>query len=332
MMKKFFYSSFVLVCSLLALSCNKNSKKDDKPLVLIMDEVNPPDTIVGRMDYAFKEKVEELSEGKIIIDLHTNGELGNNEQTMAMLLCNSEVLHISRISVSYLASIGGKKSTLLVLPYTFTDKEDFWKFVSSPLANEFLDELYHDGNGLKGLFYGEEGFRNFFSVKPIDNPSDFIGKTVRLPEDRIQHALVNQWGGTPILIGFDALPRAMETGFADIADQPTVNYLANSFYTFAPNLTLSGHVLGVTEAVISSKKWDSLTPWQQNILLEAGKYASECCHKISNETEAAALQKLEELGVNIIKPNKSVWVTAALPVQKKYTRDYQDLYDQIKNQ
>ena len=83
-MKKFFYSSFVLVCSLLALSCNKNSKKDDKPLVLIMDEVNPPDTIVGRMDYAFKEKVEELSEGKIIIDLHTNGELGNNEQTMAI--------------------------------------------------------------------------------------------------------------------------------------------------------------------------------------------------------------------------------------------------------
>ncbi len=45
-------------------------------VVLTFAEVNPLDTIVGQMDTAFKDKVEELSGGQIQIDLQASGVLG----------------------------------------------------------------------------------------------------------------------------------------------------------------------------------------------------------------------------------------------------------------
>ena len=46
-----------------------DSKSDGAEVTLVYAEVNPLDTIVGQSGTAFKEKVEELSGGKIHIDI-----------------------------------------------------------------------------------------------------------------------------------------------------------------------------------------------------------------------------------------------------------------------
>ena len=38
----------------------------------------------------------------------------------------------------------------------------FWNFANSDLAPEFLNEPQELGLPVRGLFYGEEGFRHFF--------------------------------------------------------------------------------------------------------------------------------------------------------------------------
>ena len=297
-----------------------------------MSELNPADTIVGRMDNAFKDKVEELSEGKIKIDLKLGGELGNDEELLQAFLRGTDSLHIIRISVGYLESLGASKSVILTLPYVFSSRHQFWEFTKSPLAQEFLDELYVDGHGIKGLFYGEEGFRNFFSVEPVYTPKDFYSKTVRLPEDPVLKKFAQSMGSTPLQIGFNAVHSSIKSGLIDIADQPTVNYLANSFYIEAPNLTLDEHSLGIAEAIISAKIWDSLTEKQQNILIEAGQFASEFCFRISEEKENHAIAALKTLGVNIIEvSDKTEWKKAAESVNKEYAAKHLDLYNKIQN-
>ena len=67
-MKKRFVA--IVLVAVLALSCLAAcSKKDEGPLTLVYAEVNPQDTIVGQVTADFKAKVEELSKGKIIIDV-----------------------------------------------------------------------------------------------------------------------------------------------------------------------------------------------------------------------------------------------------------------------
>ena len=72
---------------------------------------------------------------------------------------------MARISAFALTSYGGEKSSLLSVPFTFVNRDHFWNFATSDLAQEFLLEPHENGSGIRGLFYGEEGFRHFLYRK-----------------------------------------------------------------------------------------------------------------------------------------------------------------------
>ncbi|MDE7391374.1 MAG: C4-dicarboxylate ABC transporter substrate-binding protein, partial [Treponemataceae bacterium] len=108
-------------------ACKKDGQKKDKPVTLLMAEVNPEDSICGQMDLAFKQKVEELSGGSITIDLQCSGILGDESQVMKVFMSENPTIQLVRISAS-LAKYGGKKSKLISIPFTFSNAEHFWKF------------------------------------------------------------------------------------------------------------------------------------------------------------------------------------------------------------
>ncbi|MBO5622947.1 MAG: TRAP transporter substrate-binding protein DctP, partial [Butyrivibrio sp.] len=147
-------------------------------ITLVMAEVNPLDTIVGMTDQKFKEEVESRSNGSIIIDLQASGVLGSENDVLDSMLGGGGTIDMSRISAFALTSYGGQKSMLLSLPYIFTSREHFWKFATSDLAQEFLQEPSENGSGVRGLFYGEEGFRHFFTSYEISDINSFKGKKI----------------------------------------------------------------------------------------------------------------------------------------------------------
>ena len=77
-------------------------------VVLTFAEVNPLDTIVGQMDTAFKDKVEELSGGQIQIDLQASGVLGAEQDVLDSMLGGGGTIQMSRICAFALTTFGGK--------------------------------------------------------------------------------------------------------------------------------------------------------------------------------------------------------------------------------
>lgn len=333
-MKKQFFSVLLLSSFLLILnSCNKKETEKyttENPLILVMAEVNPADTIVGQSDIAFQQKVAELSGGKMIIDLKLNGILGNVEETLKLMLIEKSPVQIVRITPSTLVMYDCDKNGLLSIPYTFSSREHFWKFIESDLSKEFLDEPYERKTNIKGLYYGEEGFRNFFSISPLTSTADFSGKKIRIPEDSILDDMVISLEATPIRTGFGEMFVAMQTGSFQIAEQPVNNYLANSFYIPAPYLILDYHTLGITETVINAGIWDSLTKEQQDILIEAGTYASKVCKEISEEVEERSFEKLKAEGVTITEVKDiTPWKGACKRIINEYSSKNAYLYKQL---
>ena len=121
-------------------------------VTLVYAEVNPLDTIVGQMATDFKTKVEELSDGKITIDVQASGVLGSENDVLDTMLGGGGTIDMSRISAFALNSYGAKKSMLLSIPYTFQDRAHFWNFATSDLAQEFLTEPVDLGLGVRGLY------------------------------------------------------------------------------------------------------------------------------------------------------------------------------------
>ncbi len=307
-----------------------NSAANETVIRLVMAEVNGPDSIAGMTDQKFVDEVDERSNGSIDIDLMSSGVMGSENDVLDTMFGGAETVDISRISAFGLANYGGEKSKIFSLPYLFTSHEHFWNFADSDLAQEFLGELSNNKDGVKGLFYGEEGFRHFFTTKEISDISSLKGKKLRVSNDPIMTGLVECLGAAPTIISFGELYSALQTGAVDGAEQPISNYKTNAFDEVAKNVILDGHTLGIMEIVITDAAWNKLSPEQQTILIEAGKAASEYNRSISEGKEQEVLSKLKEEGINIIEIDDiTPWQEAAKPVIDKNINGLEDYYEMI---
>lgn len=328
-MKKRLLSVILAAAMALSLTACGGTKASDK-ITLVYAEVNPADTIVGQIATDFKSKVEELSGGNITIDLQLSGVLGSENDVLDGMLSKTGAADISRISAFALNSYGAEKSVLLSLPYTFENRDHFWNFASSELAQEILNESSEKNIGVKGLFYGEEGFRHFFTKEPVNSIEDLAGMKLRVSNDPVMNGLVEGLGASPTVVAFGELYSALSSGVVDGAEQPIANYKSNSFPEVANNMILDGHTLGAVEIVVRQDKWDGLTKEQQDILMEAAKYAQANNKANSQAKEDEVLAELRAAGCNIVEVTDAApWQEAVKDVIAANSVGREDLYQQI---
>lgn len=299
-------------------------------VTLVYAEVNPLDTIVGKTASEFKRLVEEKSGGSITIDVRDSGVLGSENDVLDAIVGGDDSIDMSRISAFALTSYGAKKSMLLSIPYTFENRDHWWAFANSDLAQEFLNEPQEIGLPLRGIFYGEEGFRHFFANKPINGIEDLDGLKIRVSNDPIMNGMVEGLGGSPTVVSFGELYSALNTGVCDAAEQPIANYKSNAFPEVANNLILDGHTLGAIQCVITDTAWAKLTPAQQAVILEAGKEVQAFNQQLSQSAEDEVLQQLKDEGCNVVDvPDKKPWQDACAKVISDNTSDQAELYQQL---
>ena len=301
-------------------------------ITLVYAEVNPLNTIAGQMAKAFKEKVEELSDGTIIINVQHSAVLGAENEVLKSMLEDDGIIDLARISAFALTNYGGEKSKLLSLPYTFVSREHFWNFATSDLAAEFLLEPYESGSNVRGLFYGEEGFRHFFSTEPLEGIEDLEGLNIRVSEDPVMMSLVESLGANPKEVPFGDLYTALSRAEVNAAEQPLSNYQSNAFDEVASHMILDGHTLGAIQVIITDSAWQKLSAEQQEILMKAGAYASEMNHTISAQMEADVMTGLQKDGCTIVEVfDNEPWKQAVAPLIAEQITGMEDLYQQIQN-
>lgn len=299
-------------------------------VTLTYAEVNPLDSIVGQTATAFKQKVEELSGGDVIIDIQAGGVLGSEAQVLDGILGGGDTIDMSRISAFALTSYGCQKAMLLSLPYTFVSREHFWKFANSDMAAEFLAEPHEMGLPLRGICYGEEGFRHFFFKEKVASLSDLKGKKIRVSDDPVMTGMVSNLGANPTVVTYTELYSALQTGVTDGAEQPIANYRSNAFSEVAPNLILDGHTLGAIQIIIADSGWAKLNDQQRAWIMEAGKYVQDFNAKLSAGEEAKVLELLKKDGVTVVDvPDKTEWVKACQPTIQANTKSQAELYKKI---
>lgn len=324
-MKKTLYILLVL-----AMVLGSTAALAEQPVTLVYAEVNPLDTIVGQTGMAFKEKLEELSGGSVLVDIQASGVLGAEAQILDGMLGGGDTVDISRISAFALTSYGCNKAKLLSIPYTFVSRDHFWNFVNSDMAEEFLAEPKDIGLPLRGFAYGEEGFRHFFLKNEVKTIEDFKGLKLRVSDDPVMTGMVRDLGASPTVVSFTELYSALQTGVVDGAEQPIANYRSNAFPEVAPYLILDGHTMGAIQLIITDNGWNKLSEQQQQWVLEAGKHAQDFNAELSAGAEAEVLEKLKAEGVTVIEvDDKTPWIEACQNTIQANTQDQAELYQQL---
>ncbi|MFI3168856.1 MAG: TRAP transporter substrate-binding protein [Faecalibacterium sp.] len=305
----------------------------DEVITLTYSEVNPETTIVGKIGAAFKEKLEELSEGAVMVDAQFSGVLGSETDVLDLMLGGDTSIDVARISAFALTSYGVTKVNVLALPFVFESREHFWNFAASDVAADVKEETAEIGLGVSTLMFGEEGFRHFFSSWELNSMDDLVGQKIRVSNDTIMNGLVEAIGATPCVVDWSELYSGLDTGVCDGAEQPIVNYEANSFQEVAPYLILDGHTLGAVQIIIADSAKAKLSDDQYAMVEAAAVYAGEMNAAVAEDDEAAVLAGLIADGYYVIDGvDKDALVTAVAGVVESNLADAnsQTVYDAIR--
>ncbi len=305
---------------------------EKKSYVLKYAELNPDGHIMDLAGDHFAKLVEEKSAGRIKIQVYPAGQLGDEKTMYQTLQMGGGAIDICRGNTNSLGDFGMKKLTLFGLPFIFRDRAHLWNVINSPLGQEFLNEPRDLKSGFVGLFYLDEGARNFFTSKKvtINSINDYKGLKLRVPTTDLMTETVSALGVQSTPISFSELYSALQTGTVDGAEQPHSGYYSNKFYEVAPNYILSGHTYSPSIVIMSASVYDKLDAEAQAILMEAAKETAEWNRQSIEVLDNELLTKIKAAGANVIEvKDKTPYIEATKDVVRKYAKGYEQYYDAI---
>lgn len=331
MKKNVFTTALVatMISACMAMSASATEPAADA-VVLTYAEVNNADSQDVKVANYFRDKVLELTDGSVNIDIQFGGVLGSENDIVDGMVGASGTVDLARISVSMLNNYGASLGTLLTLPYTFENRDHFYNVINTELGERILQEPADLGLGVTGVFFLEEGFRDFFFINEIKDIADFENLKVRTNADPILTGIIEGLGANATVISSNEVYTSLQSGVVDGADQPFTLYETGVFYEVAPYLLRDDHVLSASEVIISDQAVAKLSEDQMAALREAGAMASEYSKEVVNEMETECKDRLIDLGATIIDvEDKSGYREACADIIAQYTEGHEDEYQQI---
>src|SRR5512136_3132593 len=228
--------------------------------------------------------VEEKSKGGLKIEVFHSAQLGVEEDIIEQIRAGANIgqnTDSARMGnyVPGVACLNG--------PYFAENLAEVAKLKKAPTIKGFLDELANK-HGIKILsFSWVQGYRHFFTNKPIRNPEDLKGLRIRTPPAPIWQESVRALGATPVALAFGEMYPALQQKVMDGVELVYNNIPAGRFYEVLKYVSETRHIMLVNYEAISSKWFNGLPPDYQKILVEE-------CDKAGIETSKLIMDKLEK--------------------------------------
>ncbi len=317
---KIFWSFFVML-PLLFSSCVKLSDYTELKLAHGLDPSHPVHKGMVHMG----ELLEEISEGKMKLEIYPSGQLGSEQQCVELLQIGS--LAITKVSAAVLESFTDNYQ-VLGLPYIFNSREHSFKVLDGEIGDELL--LSIERYNMRGLCFYDAGARSFYTInKPIETPDDLNGMKIRVMQSQTAMGLVRAMGGSPTPISWGELYTALQSGVVDGAENNPPSFYTSHHYEVCKYYSINEHTVVPDVLVVSTVVWNRLSDQEKEWLEAAAKGSVPRQRELWAESERESLKKVQEHGVIINYPEKEPFAEKVEQMIANYERR-PELYDLIK--
>ena len=291
---------FLLV--FLVAGCSKRTENTDSPELVLRYADNQPDHFpTSKAARYFAALVKEETDGRIEIDVFTNGELGQEMETLEQIRFGG--VDFSRFS---LGTLSGFLPTfeLLHLPYLYRDSDHMWAVLDGEIGEEFLAHV--QDHGVVGLCWFDAGARSFYTRTPIHRLEDIEDMTIRVQENEIMSMLIELLGARTEKIPYSDVYSVLQRGVIDGAENNIPSYIYTGHHQAAPYLFLDEH-FRIPELVLMShnaeEKIRAVDPSFLAVIHECAKQAGEYERSLWRQEEERSLQEAITSGCTITVPD-----------------------------
>lgn len=271
------------------------------------------------------EDLLERSGGKLKLEIYPSQQLGTERECLELLQIGS--LDMTKVSVGVLENFAPKMK-VLGLPFLFRDRQHSFNVLDGPIGEMLLNE--GEKYWLKGLGYYDAGSRSFYTMnKPIEKPDDLIGEKIRVMESATAVNMVKALGGSPTPISWGELYTSLQQGVVDGAENNPPSFYLSRHYEVCKYYSLDEHTVLPDVLLIGTYVYDKLNEQEQKWLNESVKKSVKYQRILWAEAEAEALREVQKAGVEVIRPDKSLFAEKVISIFEGYKND-KEIYPLIK--
>ena len=329
-MRFFSRKTVVFAAALAAFSVSGCSREPEGPdYVLTYAENQPEDYATTLGAYEFARLVEAETDGRIVIRVVSDGELGDEEEIWKQLKLGG--IDFARMSLSPLVD-DLPKLNVLFLPYLYRDDTHMWAVLDGEMGEEFLAEF--EGSGGKALSWYDGGARNFYTVHgPVRSPEDLEGLRIRIQSSEMMEDLVEALGAVPVSMVFSEVYAGLQTGVIDGAENNWSSFESSGHYRVAGYYTVDEHSRVPEVQLVSESAWEKLSAKDREILLRCAKESAAYEREMWKRQQEEAERAVWESGCTVIElsaEEKEAFYRCVEPVYDKYCAEYMDIVEKIR--
>lgn len=274
------------------------TKETFEPITLRFGNQHPENSIGNEADKCICEKIAEVTEGRVTVDLYSNNALGDYtsvyEESMVGTIDMAHITAVetydSRMSGSMLPYLGSSYEELRV---AYAPDNYLYQTVSETALRQ----------GLRTFGFFCEGFSGTATNMPVTNPNTSNsdkGTIVRVPSLDNFSLAEKQLGFRTSTIAYSDTYTAIQTGTVDGTCAMPPNLVYQNFRDVTEYYYHYMMTQEATQIIMSQKTWEKLLPEDQEAITKVIQDECAASIDIAAADDAKYMELLREEGVEII--------------------------------
>jgi C4-dicarboxylate-binding protein DctP len=292
--------------------------------VLKFSHVVSPNTPKGKAAEFFEKRLEELSKGRIDVQVYPNSQLYKDKAVLKALKLNS--VQMACPSFSKFGKIVPQLA-LFDLPFLFKDIDHLHRVQDSEVGKRLKEMV--TAKGFVALDFWDNAFKQMSSSKrALIKPSDAKGQKFRIMSSKVLEEQFKAVGAIPQVMPFSEVYSALQQHVIDGQENTNSNIYTKKFYEVQKYMSVSNHGYLGYLVVMSKKFWNSLPDDLKKAVKQAMKEATAKEREYAIALDKSQFAKIEEYA----KKSGKLEITVLTPEQiaewkKVMEKIYPKFYD-----
>lgn len=257
---------------------------------------SPEDTVTQLYAEKFAERVSELSNGSMRIQVYANSTLGGDRDLLETC-ADGDIPFVVQNTAPQVSFM--KNLAVFDLPCVFDSLEDCRNKLDDPKFYNLISEVYTDG-GYHLLGMADQGFRVMSTNKPVYSLNDFKGQKIRTMENSYHLAFWKSIGSNPTPMTFSEVYIGLQQHTIDAQENPYEVIVSNRLYEQQDYIVETNHLPHLISLIVNDDFFQNLSDEEQKIMTQAAREATEYAREQSDARISDRLATIKASGTEIL--------------------------------
>lgn len=267
----------------------------------LANSVYPEGNHIGQTLIQFSERVKEVTDGQVEIEVMAGGALGYKGPELLRVVRDGLV----PVSDMVLSGVAGDEELFGVstLPFLYRDLDEGKILVDT--ARPYYDKVAEEKWNQKILYIAPWPISGFWTKNEITTVEDLEGLKMRT-YDEMGARVVEAFGGTPYPLPFSEVYSSLSTGVIDSVLTSTATAVDAKFWEVLDYYLPVSVMMGTNAVTVNLNEFNKLDAETQAAIIQVGKEVEESIWNRVAEIDREMEAIVNENGITTVKANEEL--------------------------